>query len=832
MQRTKIALFVTGILLGNASFGAYAEENATQTSLTEIEEALAVDDSSTTLETIHVSGTPFSQQVGTQKITEEQINNRPLRDGNITELLRNNPNIQFSNTADKSTAAGEIAPNEVSINGEKYYNNNYTIDGLSNNDNLNPAANNALTSGGNDVEGYSPTDLPSGGTQSFWVDTSLLKNVEVFDSNISAKYGRFTGGVINAELIDPRLDKSSGKLFYRTTSDAWASFYLQEGTEESYNKAENLGDQPQFTKQQYGIHVSQPLSEKASLLFSYNRSESKIPYHHAYLDQWDTQRRINESYLLKGVYLPDNGDLWKATLMYSPHRSEYFKKNIKNGGFTNTGGGFQASLQWDKEFDWGKMSSVMAYKKSGNSVKHEEQNYYNYNNTRGAYDWCTNAACSSSQFGGYGQFSTERESVTFKQDFSFNTLATAAIEHDLKAGWEYISAGAKYKRDSDSYLNVYNANGYLTSYTLHPARNVSANDDNYAVYIEDSMKWKNLSATIGLRLDRSAFLGNNNLAPRFSTSYDVFGDDSTQLFGGVNRYYSGSVLTYKLRNLIGTRTTCTDTRATGTYNCTPATGTSYDVSDLKTPYSDEYVLGFSQKLYDTRLTLKWVNRHSKDQFVRTGSTAKNADGVNTYYMTNLGRSKTDTFTLNIKPEQAYQFKYATINWSLGAQISDSESNFSTYAVRETGYDYDKAIVNGTLKDITQLPTTDYNTPWSAFFTLDTHFPDLRLDWSQRFSYSAGYRGYTTSSGVCPTDYSVCGNYVGDVLVYDEYKQGSYFMWDWHFAYKQPTFKTQFLEFTVDINNVLNRRVIAASSSSGSSTYKMGRNFWLGVSYNW
>ena len=62
----------------------------------------------------------------------------PTKDGNITELLRNNPNVQFSNTSDTAEAAGEIAPNEVSIHGAAFYSNNYTIDGLSNNDNLNP----------------------------------------------------------------------------------------------------------------------------------------------------------------------------------------------------------------------------------------------------------------------------------------------------------------------------------------------------------------------------------------------------------------------------------------------------------------------------------------------------------------------------------------------------------------------------------------------------------------------------------------------------------------------------------------------------------------------
>lgn len=150
-----------------------------------------------TLSEIVVSAMPFSQQTGTQKITQAQIERMPTKDGNITELLRNNPNVQFSNTSDTAEAAGEIAPNEVSIHGAAFYSNNYTIDGLSNNDNLNPASDNSIRAG-KDVDGYSPMDLPGGGTQSFWIDSSLLQNVEVFDSNISAKYGNFTGGVINA----------------------------------------------------------------------------------------------------------------------------------------------------------------------------------------------------------------------------------------------------------------------------------------------------------------------------------------------------------------------------------------------------------------------------------------------------------------------------------------------------------------------------------------------------------------------------------------------------------------------------------------------------------
>ena len=67
--------------------------------------------------------------------------------------------------------------------------------------------------------------------------------------------------------------------------------------------------------------------------------------------------------------------------------------------------------------------------------------------------------------------------------------------------------------------------------------------------------------------------------------------------------------------------------------------------------------------------------------------------------------------------------------------------------------------------------------------------------------------------------------------YNDEKHSGALLLDWRFSYKQPTFKDQYLEFTLDVNNVLNKR-ISVSSTSRTKTYKMGRNFWFGVSYNW
>ena len=177
-------------------------------------------------------------------------------------------------------------------------------------------------------------------------------------------------------------------------------------------------------------------------------------------------------------------------------------------------------------------------------------------------------------------------------------------------------------------------------------------------------------------------------------------------------------------------------------------------------------------------------------------------------------------------------KFAEVGFNLGAQISKTKSNYNSYDVTALDDGIDMMILNGKLQSISDgLPATDYNTPWSTFLELNTHFPQLNLDWSQRFSYNSGYRYYATDTGNCPAISDACGSYAGKVKVYDEKTQGSYFNLDWRFLYKQPIYQGQYLEFSLDINNVLNRKVLATTSGS-TSTYKMGRNFWLGVSYNW
>lgn len=815
-------------------------------------------------DTILVRSTPTSQSMGTQILTKEQIERLPTGNGSVTELLKHNPNVRFGNTTDSSTTPGELAPERVSFHGEKFYNNNYMIDGLSNNNTINPGANDGELS--NSPDGYSPTDLPAGGTQSYWINSELIEQLEVFDSNVSAKYGDFTGGVVDARLIDPKLDKASGKISYRTTRDSWTRYHIDGADAEAFESATQLTQQPQFKKEFYTFSTNQPLSDKAGFIFAYNRQKSTIPNYSQYLDEWHDQIRLSETYLLKGIYLADNGDSFRLTGMYAPHESAYYKADMKDGSFTNTGGGYRVNMEWEHVADWGKMTSLAGHQFEENKIQHESDSqltwrYYdkNLNFVSDAIDWVSTAPGTRYQnsiIGGYGTYSTEKRTTTLKQDYELNPFGLAGIQHQIDLGWEVDIYSARYKRFSDVSTNNGNptidtsvvclqndpycidGEQYLKALRMYPAREVTGNYTNYALYLQDSMTFGNLEVTPGVRAQYDDFLQNLTLAPRFATSYDVFGDRTTRVFGGANRYYGQNLLAYKLRSGISSYYIRSRTSATSPWTDAAVRTASidYDISDLKTPYSDEVTLGVSQRIIDTLWTVKWVGRNGQDQFGR--KTITNDEGKRNYVLDNNAKTHGSTISLTAEPISPMQFGWADVSWSLGASYVKNKSSSQTYY--DQGAEDEKMVIfDGKLIERGEMSALDFNSPWNAFVNVNTYFPAIRLNWNHNIGYNAGYTGYMTRTVSCPNGNSVCGSYEGNAEEYLKVKYKDYFTYDWRFSYSQPVYKDQTVDVTLDVINVLDNVIETSQPTSSVNntkpavvTYKTGRQFWLGVAYNW
>lgn len=75
---------------------------------------------------------------GEQVIDRQMIDSLPSGNGDITSLLRTNPNVQFDNNQLNSKSPGEIAPANISINGAQPWQNLFIVDGMNMNNDLDP----------------------------------------------------------------------------------------------------------------------------------------------------------------------------------------------------------------------------------------------------------------------------------------------------------------------------------------------------------------------------------------------------------------------------------------------------------------------------------------------------------------------------------------------------------------------------------------------------------------------------------------------------------------------------------------------------------------------
>lgn len=153
------------------------------------------------------------QANGKAVLKHQQLERMPNSSGSITEALKGVPNVQFDDASRSSLSGGSIVPPKISISGGKYYENNFSIDGISNNNRIDPTGIDAVTSNA----------YFGGEAENSFLDTDLLDSVTVYSSNVPAKYGNFVGGMVDAKTRKPS-GEFGGKVSYMHTRDNWATF--------------------------------------------------------------------------------------------------------------------------------------------------------------------------------------------------------------------------------------------------------------------------------------------------------------------------------------------------------------------------------------------------------------------------------------------------------------------------------------------------------------------------------------------------------------------------------------------------------------------------------
>lgn len=761
---------------------------------------------------------------GQSHLDQATLQALPAGDGTVNGLLQTLPGVQVNEQANSSLQGGEILPPLISISGGKLEQNNFRIDGLGNNSLLDPLAN----------DPSSPTHVP-GNPQELFLDSSLVDSVTVYDHNVPARFGSFTGGVVDVKTRDPRAELG-GALRYRTTRDAWTRFHVAEEDQAKFDTPTSETYQPHFTKHVGGAEFDLPLGPQTGLLAAYAVSYARIPL--SLLGSEKDQSRRSDNYLLKLVHRPTPRDKVTLQLLHTPYRAHYFIKNAQSSNFTLDGGGTSASLAYRRrQAGGGRLELHAGFRDSENS-RQAPTDFFTWK-VSPTKPWGDLVGSRSSFEGGFGDLEMRQRTLEASGDWESGWLSVGDWRHRFSAGLGGARVRGTYHRPETSYafktakvdpavicqagdVACIEGEQWLSARSVYRATKATVDLTQAHLYLDDRQQLGRLELRPGVRLSWDDFTENTNLAPRFAASYDLTGKGRSVLIAGWNRYYGQTLLTYKLQEAIGPAITETRTTPDPTAWApkTPIFPSAISYSQLDTPYVDELVAGFDQALWGGLAKARYIQRDGFDEFAREIDPVDftQPQQVRSIRLNNNGRSHYRSYRLSW--ERAWSRQALDCNLAYQENSTTNETYADTLELEDLAT---LVWYDGQLVALEDLPRTDFNRGWTANLTYQVELP-----WHFRFSnvtrYRSGYRGYKKTSDVK----TVGGQ---DYAIYARVKWPSATTFDWRLDWSAPLWAEQTLQLTLEIYNVFDHanHVVDANQST-SSQYALGRQFWAGAEY--
>ncbi len=639
-------------------------------------------------------------QAGKATIEGKELQSLPSRTGTITEAIKGLSSVQFSNEDTSSLTGGEIRPPRVSIAGAKPYENNFLIDGTSVTNTLNP---NGLDADG---EGIVPNDLHvNGGDQTIFYDSSLVDAVTVYTSNVPAKYGGFVGGVVGAELVDPRTDRWHAVFSGGHSRSEW--FDLRGVDEDSTTSA----NQPRFRTYALRAGVDGPLTDNVALLVAASQRRSVIPLkmetpEDSFYDK--AQKRSSENFFAKLLFTPDDDLKLTLDATYAPYSEERWKPLYENSDWKTQNEAFRLAGAATLGGAWGELSGRVAYSRNGYSRD-------SMSNLRETYagtgvpeeDWYYR--------GGIGDAKVVNRGIDAGLDVELSSFETKDVRWGLSSGLSLSNVTTDmWNQEARMEIMTLPSSGKWTQvFTTYPESDQRRTLNTLGWYGQVEMEWGRFTLTPGLRLDHDDFSHNTDVATRLKMELDTMGDGALRVVAGVNRYYGGQLRAYAFDRYRPSSSLLIR------YNTDPdnlppvkvSDDKSYQAKDLDTPYSDELMGGLVGEIAGLEYSLEFVHRDHRKQII---SKALEED---VYELTNDGKSTFDGISLTLA--RTFETKrFGSHSLSLGVSQSrtrtfngafDSEvDEYKEYSGYE--YDYDRVFYEGELMDRSSLPPDDFNAP--------------------------------------------------------------------------------------------------------------------------
>ncbi len=782
-----------------------------------------------------------------QFVTSEEISQRNTGDGNITDLMKTNPAVQFANNDSNSMNQGEIKPSRISIHGSSSYQNAYRLDGVSFNNDFDPADSGL---------GETATRVSSG-DQGIYIDSRLIDSMTVYDNNIPVEFGGFTGGTV--EVSSRRWQgENSAHAYYRLTRSNWNHLFNDpaQSIDTSKNDTANPARfQNRYDKDDFGGWFELGMTDNSGIVFSASRRSSTIPMYttggdgviltpEGKLEHIQgkagnrNQKRTSDNYFLK--YSADLSELSSFDLSanYASYDSRLFSSSVLNSGYDNTHDGLGFTGVFKHQFEIGQLELT-----ASTQILKDERN-----NDQKDFIQVINMDPETYQIeelntGGMGDLVSKQNVQTAKSVMRFNSMEDGlGISHQPTVGAELSHTKGTYKRDKDYYsyrfmggTNDDEWGGSVQNVTRFQAGSHSADYNNYALFLDDNLEYGKFTLRPGVRIERDDFVSKTNISPRISGIYDVFGDKETQIIAGANRYYGRSMLTYALYGAQnGGMQTCS-------FGCSVNPDENYwddkrdyeGIDSLSTPYNDELTLALQQEILSTTWRLQYVHREGYDEVrTRTKYNTTNASKRSIRVFDNGGRSSHDTVTLSMNNSQPWEWADAShvltssISWQQSESNTPKDQGYSSYDPSNR-VNLDKVWYDGKIIDASKLPSTSFNSPIKFNLELTSVWDEYdvtfynRLQWWGARSQAVRYEN----------EYASDPEY-GQVRKYSKQNFASKYSWDTRLGWK-PDFAYGF-SVSVEVNNVLNNKNVADRFVFKDQTlrsYDPGRQFWLQLNYD-